>query len=296
VTWLSSIGAGYAWYVPIPYPWPVAPFDEQHPVRAYFNDPRIAGASHAFHFGIDVSAPDGTPVYAVAPGTVYIEDKGNAVAVRHRDGRVFGYWHVKPSVGQHAVVGLHELIGHIEPSWGHVHLAESRGKRYVDPLRPGALTPFVDVGNPTVQRIMFRRGTGTKELPPAHLTGRVMICCVAFDTTPLPVPPPWAHMPVSPALVRYRVVRGGTSVVPWKVGVDLRTFRKADAFHVLFGKDTRQNHPGKPGLYVYNLAHDWNTAAHPNGTYRIDVEASDIHGNRARSNLAFTIENGLPPL
>src|SRR5436309_5127724 len=75
-----------------PYPWPVEPFDRQHPVRAYFNDPRIQDASHAFHFGIDVSAPDGTAVYAVAPGTVYIEDKGHAVAVLGSNGRSHSYW------------------------------------------------------------------------------------------------------------------------------------------------------------------------------------------------------------
>ena len=49
-----------------PYPWPLEPFDRQHPVRGFLNDPRIADASHAFHFGIDISAPDGTAVYAVA--------------------------------------------------------------------------------------------------------------------------------------------------------------------------------------------------------------------------------------
>jgi hypothetical protein len=278
----------------IPYPWPVKPFDRQHPVRGYFNDPRIQDASHAFHFGIDVCAPDGTAVYAVAPGTVFIEDKGHAVAVQHADGRVFAYWHVAPAVTQHQFVELHQLIGHIEPTWGHVHLAESRRKRYVDPLRPGALTPFTDVGNPTVSKIMFRHGT--VEIPPAHLVGTAMICCVAYDTTPLAVPPPWAHMPVTPVLLRYRIVRNGKSVVPWRKGVDLRTFRTPDAFHVLFGPDTRQNHPNKPGHYVYNLAHDWNTAEHPNGRYRIDVEASDIHGNKGISNLGFTIENGLPPV
>ena len=44
------------------YGWPVKPFDVQHPVRGFFCDPRIgAKGSKAFHFGIDVSAPDGTP-------------------------------------------------------------------------------------------------------------------------------------------------------------------------------------------------------------------------------------------
>ena len=279
----------------IPYPWPVKPFDRQHPVRAYFNDPRVEDASHAFHFGIDVSAPDGTAVYAVAPGTVYIEDKGHAVAVLQANGRSHSYWHVKPAVAHHQKVALHQLLGHIEPTWGHVHLAEMYRKRYFDPLRPGALTPFTDVGNPTVSKIMFRRG-GTVDLPPGAVYGLVNICCHAFDTPPLPVPPPWAHMPVSPAQVRFRIVRNGKAVVPWRFGVDLRTFRNADAFHVIFGPETRQNHPNKPGLYCYNLAHDWNTAKHPNGSYRIDVEAIDVHGNAARSNLTFTIQNGgIPP-
>ena len=54
------------------YCWPLEPFDSPHPVRAYFNDPRIAEASEAFHFGIDISAPNGTPVYAVEAGVVHL--------------------------------------------------------------------------------------------------------------------------------------------------------------------------------------------------------------------------------
>ena len=278
----------------ISYGWPVKPFDRQHPVRGYFNDPRVLDASHAFHFGVDVSAPDGTAVYAVAPGTVYIEDKGHAVAVRAPSGRTFAYWHIAPAVAHHQGVGLHQLLGHIEAPWGHVHLAESYRQRFYDPLRPGALSPFVDVGNPTVAKIMFRQGTA--ELDPKLVYGTVNICCIAFDWPPIAVPKPWAHMPVTPVLIRYRIVRFGKSVVPWRIGVDLRQFRQPDAFHVVFAPETRQNHPNKPGLYCYNLAHDWNSALHPNGSYRIDVEASDVHGNHARSNLTFSIGNGLQPL
>ena len=57
------------------------PFDRAHPVRAYFNDPRISGTSKAFHFGIDISAPNGTPVYAVAAGKVHLED-AEAISVQ----------------------------------------------------------------------------------------------------------------------------------------------------------------------------------------------------------------------
>ena len=171
-----------------PYGWPVKPFDKQHPVRGYLNDPRIQDASHAFHFGVDVSAPDGTAVYSVTPGKVFIEDKGNAVAVQAPDGVAFGYWHVAPAVKHHQQVKLHQLLGHIEKGWGHVHFAESLKNVYRDPIRPGALTPFVDMGHPTVEKIMFRIGKRT--LPPNKVYGLVNICCIAYDTTPILVPPP----------------------------------------------------------------------------------------------------------
>jgi hypothetical protein len=276
--------------VAAPYAWPVKPFDRQHPVRGFFNDPRVQGASHAFHFGIDVSAPDGTAVYAVTPGQVFIEDRGHAVAVLAADGRAFGYWHVAPAVAHHQQVGLHQLLGHIEAGWGHVHFAESVKGRYFDPIRPGAIHPFVDVGHPTIAEIMFRRGK--TDLKPDRIRGRVQICCVAYDTTPIAVPQPWRHMPVAPTRLRYRIVCAGRCVQTLRSGVDLRTFRKADAFRVVYGEDTRQNRPNKPGHYCFNLARDWNSAAFANGSYRLEVEASDVHGNRATSALAFTIRNG----
>ena len=274
----------------ISYGWPVKPFDRQHPVRGYFNDPRVLDASHAFHFGVDVSAPDGTAVYAVAPGTVYIEDKGHAVAVLGPSGRSHSYWHVKPAVSHHQSVGLHQLLGHIEAPWGHVHFSEIYRRTFYDPLRPGALTPFTDVGNPTVSKIMFRRGK--VDLPPDRVFSVVKICCIAFDTPAMLVPPPWSHMPVTPAQIRFRIVRYGNAVVPWRYGVDMRRFRQPADFYNVFGPETRQNHPNKPGLYSYILAPAWDSELHPNGNYRLDVEASDIHGNKARSNLTFDIHNG----
>src|SRR5687768_15684489 len=56
------------------YGWPVRPFDVQHPIRGQFGDPRIGmtpnGVHHSFHFGVDVSAPNGTAVYATMDGVV----------------------------------------------------------------------------------------------------------------------------------------------------------------------------------------------------------------------------------
>src|SRR5256885_16743938 len=104
------------------YPWPLQPFDRAHPVRAYFNDPRISGTSKAFHFGIDISAPNGTPVYAVAPGTVHLED-ARAISVA-AGGREVGDWHVVPA-GRHLERGSqHQLLGPVEAPRLHVPFPE----------------------------------------------------------------------------------------------------------------------------------------------------------------------------
>src|SRR5204862_2229596 len=117
---------------------PMRPFGRQHPVRGFLNDPR-GSRKLSFHFGIDISAPDGTPVHAVAPGRVFLES-GRAVAVVGPT-RTFGYWHVVPAVANGEFVARGDLPGHIAPRWGHVPFAERRGGRQRNPPRRGAPHP-----------------------------------------------------------------------------------------------------------------------------------------------------------
>ena len=152
------------------YGWPVKPFDEQHPVRGFFCDPRIgAKGSKAFHFGVDVSAPDGTAVYAVAGGTVHSEGAQN-VGVVTAGGRSHGYWHILKRVRHGQRVRKGQLLGHIAKGWGHVHFAERIDRHYWNPLREGALTPFRDYGAPVIDRIVAERGG--RAVPPGGVTGR----------------------------------------------------------------------------------------------------------------------------
>src|SRR5207302_4092099 len=125
------------------YPWPLKPFDKPHAIRGFFNDPRrdFVGEElqSAFHFGIDISARDNTPVYAVAPGVVSRHATYVTVSLNGRD---FGYWHIDPAVDQGQTVDEGTLLGAVEPGWGHVHFAESVNGVYLNPLRVGALAPY----------------------------------------------------------------------------------------------------------------------------------------------------------
>jgi len=273
-----------------PYDWPLKPFGRPHPVRGYFNDPRISGESQAFHFGIDICAADGTPVYAIDPGTVHLEGGRSLSVVSQGGGRAFGYWHVVPAVRHHQAVKRHQLLGHIEAPWGHLHFAESSRRRYRNPLRPGGLEPWSDPSSPRVAGIHLFRGD--KELSPLTVRGSVDVIVEAWDKPPLPIPPPWADSIVTPALLRWRVLQRRRVIRPWHAPVDFRrTLLPASLFPVVYAPGTRQNHPNRPGLYRFYAAHTWDTKHLPNGLYRLEVAVADAQGNRAHAGLPFTVSN-----
>ena len=272
------------------YGWPLQPFDAAHPVRANFNDPRISGQSRAFHFGIDISAPNGTPVFAVEAGTVHLED-ARAISVVTGDVE-HGYWHVVPAVEHLQEVSRHQLLGHVDAPWLHVHFAERRNGEYLNPLRPGALTPWHDETRPTVSRVVFSRD-GT-EVPTASVHGAVDVIAEADDTPPIPGPAPWDHLPVTPARLRWRVLRAGEVVRPWHTPVDFtNTLLPQSAFSRVYAPGTRQNHAGKPGLYRFYLAHTWSTPILPDGEYELHTEAIDLAGNTGTHAVGFTIANNV---
>jgi hypothetical protein len=252
---------------PYSYGWPVKPFGRQHPVRGFFGDPRIGnhGRSRQFHFGVDISAPNGTPVYATITGTVWMHPlHETTVAVVGRDGTELSYWHVVPAVrnGQHAVA-YRTVIGHIEAPYGHVHFSEARNGRYLNPLRPGALGPFEDDTRPWVRSVAEARGGS--------------IVAEVYDETPLAVPRPWHDLPVMPALVRWqlRSATGGT-LLPWRTVVDFRrTIPPASAYDAVWAAGTTQNHVRAPGRFRLLLAADLAP-----GRYLVEVAVRDVSGNR----------------
>jgi murein DD-endopeptidase MepM/ murein hydrolase activator NlpD len=98
------------------------------------------------HHGIDYAAPEGTPIWAVADGTVIHRGQaggfGNLVKIRHADGYVSFYGHLSrfasglttgQRVRQKQVIGY---VGHTGLATGpHVCFRMSKDGRFVDPAR-----------------------------------------------------------------------------------------------------------------------------------------------------------------
>lgn len=290
-------GSPYPW--DSEYPWPIAPFHEQHPIRGYFGDPRTVFKEAAepqlgafsFHNGVDIVAAVGTPVYPVVSGVV-TEVKVNEVVVSSSgDRHIFQYWHISPvvDVGQE-VEAEHTVLGDVTAPARHVHLTEIIDGRAQNPLQPGHLTPYAD-DTPPVVNALYLRGADGKELDPDGVTGPIDLVARASDRPALPVPEPWTDLPVSPARVSFEVTTlDGRDVLPEETVVDFsRTEPGNRRFFDVYASGTFQNVPavgkhlyrGAAGDYLYELTpDDLDTAALRPGPYLVRVTAEDTCGNR----------------
>lgn len=294
------------------YPWPIRPFDRQHPIRGFFGDPRtvyfngiLAGAFggpgiFSFHQGVDIVAPDGTPIYAVANGTIHYLGAATLDLDTGR-GVVFQYFHIVPVVGEgQQAVKSRTLLGYVQPPYGHVHITEIDNGRAVNPLQPGHLTPYRDTTKPVVREIDVSNQTGVVETP-LGICGRVEIDVDAYDLPPLPVPGKFHGLPVAPALVQWTLARlGGRTIVPWKTVADFRsTLPPNGDFWNVYAQGTYENAPrfgaqqyaSMPGRYLFRLARNFDTTTIPNGVYVVQVHVGDVRGHSGFGSQRISILN-----
>jgi hypothetical protein len=303
----------YPW--PTEYPWPIEPFDQQHAVRGYFGDPRTVFrngtdtqlGSFSFHNGIDIPAPEGTPVYPVISGTVS-DVQVNEVIVRSDDSRrIFQYWHVEPlvSLGQH-VDAEHTVLGLVQAPAKHVHLTEIVDGVVQNPLQPHHITPYADSTAPAVNWLSIRSPDGDA-LNPAALTGTVEFVANATDGQPLPSPAPWTGLPVSPARVEFDVTTpDGREALPEQAAADfLVTEPPNKDFFDVYAPGTFQNQPavgkrlyhGAAGEYLYALTpFRLDTTTLEPGRYVVTVTAEDTCGNTGTLSEPIAVLPQQPPM
>ncbi len=297
------------------YGWPVKPFDQQHPVRGSFGDPRTvfhgaptvrglltSDGAFSYHQGVDISAPDGTAVYAVRSGVVRIVTP-DWVEVDSDNGCAFQYWHIKAvvRVGDH-VQAQQDVLGHIMRASKHVHLTELKDGKAVNPLAPGHLAPYADTTTPRVNEISFRSSDAGPELLPEYLHGRVEIVVSATDTQAVPVPGQWADLPVSPAKLMYRIAAypSGASATPERTALDVTGRLPGRNMWQTYARGTHMNmvqmgvhrYWYNPGVYLFKLTPTlWDTHQLQDGVYRITVTAWDTAGNHSSSSQIFQVHN-----
>lgn len=297
------------------YGWPVKPFHRQHPIRGAFGDPRTlfhsppttdgvmsGDGSFSFHFGVDISAPDGTNVYPVVSGTVS-EVHVDWLAVDTGDGRSFQYWHIHPAVRLGARVQADvTVLGRILAEAEHVHFTEIDSGTTVNPVQTGHLTPYSDRTKPEIDSIAFRAGDTGRDLMPNFLRGSIEMIAESYDTAPMPVPGRWKDMPVAPALITWHLqTLGGRRVTGERIAADFRrTIPKNSLFWSYYARGTYQNQSvfsthyswEQPGCFLFKLTRGlFDTRSLEDGVYDLVVTATDIRGNRSSSSRRMTIHN-----
>ena len=162
-----------------------------------------------------------------------------------------------------------------------MHFSERVGSRYLNPLRAGAMGPYVDVKAPRIGGVTFERAGNDL----GHvLSGRVDVVVEAFDTPALAVPAPWNKVRLTPALVRWRVIRrgntrGGAGRWPSMSAEHCRR----DSFSAVFAGGTRQNRTYRVGRYRFYLRA---TGTRPACGWLVQswkCPSSDIRGNATAS-------------
>ena len=213
-------------------------------------------------------------MYPVASGVVTrVTDE--EIDVASGAGRAFQYWHLHAAVraGERVTADV-TVLGRIAKPCGHVHLTELDDGVIVNPLQPGHLTPYVDRTAPAVTEIDVERVRGGVELAAA-----------ADDMPSMPVPGAWHDLPVTPALLEWRLTdTSGRVVVPTRVVYDVRRhLPPASGFWTVYERGTHQNMTTfshfyayrQPGAYLFRLGDVHLTP----GTYTLVVTAVDIRGN-----------------
>ncbi|MEM4314606.1 MAG: hypothetical protein QXM39_04940, partial [Thermoplasmata archaeon] len=142
------------------YDWPLHPFNQQHSITGTFGEFRV---TH-FHEGVDIDGDLNQSVYSIVSDIVLARGAQSVTIGNYR------YIHIQPEVEVgDSVIAFQTVIGRIIEYQNTTHLHFEDGINDADklnPLRPGALTPYEDTGFPSVWAspdfMLYRQGTNNQ--------------------------------------------------------------------------------------------------------------------------------------
>ncbi len=287
-----------------PLRWPVKPFDGPHQVRGVFGEVRglsgvvgTAGLTGArlgtflaglnpvlvagrrnIHHGIDIVAPDLTPVYALTDGIAAWggTDKNRTRFVRVGD---FDYVHLADPIPEgRRVKAFQTVIGKVHPGSAHVHLSRYVGGRAVNPLRFGGMLGYTDTAPPEVRQLIAYRNDG-RTVDLQKIRGAVALFVDAVDIQ--------SNGGNNTGLYRlgYRIRNGAGKVVvgPYQC-LQMDEVVPEPIGNILYTTVSTRNRFQTSWLYrltVKSPSADGalHTGHLPPGPYAVEVTAADVMGN-----------------
>jgi len=186
---LTLITSVFTGVILLAYDYPMKPFNKQHKVIATLGESRGV----RFHNGVDIKPYTTTStdsfwlVYSLLSDTMiritYVppEDTFNN-GVRDKSGS-YSYIHLTNRIQDNTFANAFvDTIGRIYASKAHCHFIEKDSTgRWINPLRPGGLNPFIDTVPPIIESVSFKRqGSGT-HLDKNNLNDSVDIVVRVYD-------------------------------------------------------------------------------------------------------------------
>jgi len=285
------------------YPWPISPFNTQHPITATLGEyrPPYGSLGKHFHWGVDIGESAGTNVYPVVNGKITSMSSKNK-----EDGWIvvgnYRYAHINLvntlMIGQQCTTGVTLLgkIGNINSP--HLHFAEGMGgiSNRVNPLRVGGLTPYADNAMPAVyggNNYRFYRH-GENNIITSPLYGKVDILTKAKDAQSSN-----GSNIVGVYRIGYQVNdKGGNTILPYTENIKFDNVNGIlDSIYSSESDISNYYYWVTNALSANNCYRYWNTklksgqdwngvdadfnsdAKYPDGEYRVWVLAYDIEGN-----------------
>ena len=279
------------------YPWPVQPLHESHELTGTFCEFRNTLSSDHFHNGVDIPKPDGSPVYAVANGSVtsIVRTGSNAYV---RVGR-YCYLHIKPKTNLNVgdqVVAEQTILGTILAGMGHIHFIDGYYNSEINAIRNGGgLTPYEDPWAPKIRYVKFYQDRTENEFPGNKLSGRVDIV-VKVEERNGPPTTSQSRLNNGTFILGYKILSAEGDTIkysPPNNGVRFKLTNKPDnsyVHNVFFKKYSSTS------SHVYTVTNSvtvngfWDTTHLPAGQYKVMIFTEDTRENTDTSYVPVEIQ------